>query len=155
MNDKHYSGKVCPKHPDLGGERVKSNYNCISCHAEMAAKTKKKKYWSSDEARQTIIARVVAGKAARRLVDPEYRQTVFEAAVNRRAAKMQRIPPWADRTKIRAIYKQAKEQGLTVDHIIPLRGKLVSGLHVENNLQLMPGKLNSSKGNKFDLEASK
>lgn len=149
MNDKHYFGKVCTKHPDLMGERIKSNYNCISCHAESASRTKKNKYWSNEETRKAIITKVVTNKAIRRSVDPEYRQSVQEAAVNRRMAKMKRIPPWADKSKIRVIYRIAKEQGLTVDHIIPLRGKMVSGLHVENNLQLLPAKANSSKGNKY------
>lgn len=151
MNDKHYYGKVCVKHPQLLGERLKSNYNCIGCHAESASRTKKKKYWSDEEHRKSLINRVVLNKAARRLVDPEYRQTVQNAAVTRRVAKLKRIPSWADMTKIREIYKNAKELGMTVDHIIPLRGQLVSGLHVENNLQLLPSKLNSSKGNKYTV----
>lgn len=39
-----------------------------------------------------------------------------------------------------------------IDHIIPLQGKLVSGLHVWNNLQVIPAFDNTSKGNKFCIE---
>jgi hypothetical protein len=65
-------------------------------------------------------------------------------------ALIKRIPKWADRTKIRNIYKEAREKGMTVDHVIPLRGKLVSGLHVHNNLQILPASVNFSKGNAFE-----
>lgn len=66
-------------------------------------------------------------------------------------AKMKRVPSWANLEAIKQIYCLAAEQNLTVDHIIPLRGKLVSGLHVENNLQLVPSSINSSKGNRYHV----
>ena len=37
-----------------------------------------------------------------------------------------------------------------VDHIIPIKGKYVSGLHVWNNLQVIPAVENQRKTNKFE-----
>jgi hypothetical protein len=66
----------------------------------------------------------------------------------RHAAKMKRFPAWADKDKITEIYSKCPK-GMTVDHIFPLQGKLVSGLHVPENLQYLSKKENSSKGNRF------
>lgn len=59
-------------------------------------------------------------------------------------------PNWANLEKIKQIYKEAQEKGLEVDHIIPLRGKYISGLHVEGNLQLVSKHINCVKGNRYD-----
>lgn len=66
-----------------------------------------------------------------------------------RHALKQQTPPWASPEKIRAWYKLAKAADLTVDHVIPLKGKLVSGLHVESNMQLLTKSKNASKGNRI------
>ena len=74
------------------------------------------------------------------------------ATAKRRAQKLRAIPPWADLKKIRELYKEAKRLGMVVDHIIPLQGQLVCGLHVETNLQLLTASENSQKHNKYYVE---
>jgi hypothetical protein len=76
----------------------------------------------------------------------------------RRTAKMQRTPAWLtaiDHERIENEYKLAallaKVTGSPwhVDHIIPLQGKMVSGLHVPSNLRAIPGIENVVKANIF------
>jgi hypothetical protein len=62
----------------------------------------------------------------------------------------QRTPLWSERKQILQFYKNCPE-GYHVDHIIPLQGALVSGLHVLSNLQYLTVKENLQKGNKFIL----
>jgi hypothetical protein len=66
----------------------------------------------------------------------------------RKAMKLSRVPSWANIEKIREIYS-ACPSGHHVDHIVPLQGKFVSGLHVETNLQYLPALENLRKHNKF------
>jgi hypothetical protein len=73
----------------------------------------------------------------------------------KRAAKAKRTVAWANLDKIAEVYVMAKfAEELTlqphhVDHVIPLRGKLISGLHVETNLRVIPGADNLRKHNRF------
>lgn len=75
----------------------------------------------------------------------------------RRAKFTKQLPPWADSGSIKLIYRQAKEAtertGIKhhVDHIIPLTGKLVSGLHVHTNLQVVKASENLRKHNHFEV----
>lgn len=73
----------------------------------------------------------------------------------RRAAKMQATPPWATQFYIDEAYHLAKLRTLAtgfewhVDHVVPLKGKTVCGLHVESNLAVIPGRENNSKSNRY------
>lgn len=59
------------------------------------------------------------------------------------------MPVWADRQAIREVY-QNRPEGMHVDHIVPIRGELVCGLHVESNLQYLPSDVNMKKSNRFN-----
>ena len=69
-------------------------------------------------------------------------------AAKRRAAKLQRTPPWADHEAINFFY-ECCPAGCHVDHIVPLRGDIISGLHVAENLQWLPALENLRKHNKW------
>lgn len=64
------------------------------------------------------------------------------------------MPKWASAEAICRVYEDAREltkkTGVPhqVDHIVPLRSALVSGLHVEFNLRPMPKAENNRKGNR-------
>jgi hypothetical protein len=66
----------------------------------------------------------------------------------RRALQLNATPKFANTKKIREIYKNCPK-GYVVDHIVPLQGKIVCGLHVEWNLQYLTPSENSSKSNRF------
>jgi hypothetical protein len=77
----------------------------------------------------------------------------FEYVVRRKRAIDNQTPSWANLDQIRGIYqdcinknKVAGRAAFHVDHVIPLRGKYVSGLHVETNLQVIPATKNLKKG---------
>jgi len=74
----------------------------------------------------------------------------------RRANEKRATPGWADYQGIAKFYSVATETSVAtgekhhVDHIIPLNGKLVCGLHVQHNLQVISATENLKKGHRFE-----
>lgn len=77
------------------------------------------------------------------------RNTAYARAYNLR--KQQRTPAWSERRAILDFYFLCPPDH-EVDHIIPLKGRLVSGLHVLANLQYLTTSENCAKSNYFDPE---
>lgn len=105
------------------------------------------KEWSKSNAE-----RVTANRKARYLRTPE---KILAANRDRQIRKLNAIPAWANKFFIEEAYHLAKLREKVcggkwhVDHIVPLKSKLVCGLHVEYNLQVIPGVDNIKKGNRY------
>jgi hypothetical protein len=86
----------------------------------------------------------------------ENRESIYATNDARRNKERVAQPPWIDNAAVKAVYLKAKEiSAITgelhhVDHIIPLRGRTVSGLHVPWNLQIIPADENRRKSAKCD-----
>ena len=165
-----YVGDDCEN--NHGGERYTVNGQCVKCASirnkkwmkDNAVERKKytdkyksdnadkiNAYWETESGknvRQKIIAKRKSkgGYAYQRMID------------NMR--KLSRVVSW-EQELTEFVGKEAhslaklREQTIggkwSVDHIIPVRGKIVSGLHTWNNLQVIPMQQNRSKFNRLEV----
>jgi hypothetical protein len=99
-----------------------------------------RQYHKSEKAKQ---------KQKERRQTHEHKKLRLHLSRKRELAKKHRTPPWADLDKIKEFYKNCPKD-MTVDHIIPLQGKNVSGLHIFENLQYLTRLENFRKGNRYE-----
>jgi hypothetical protein len=190
-NALRYAGKVCVKHPDLGGERYVASYGCISCSLGAVKKNqaknrdlvhaRNKKYreqnpekirqmhqdWRKDNAAHDAERKQQYRAQNAEKVKATYKE-YYEANYTRMLAKrnkqhadkLNRTPAWLTGDEFWMIEQAYELAALRtrlfgfawhVDHVIPLRGKLVSGFHTPYNLQVIPAVDNLRKSNQMEL----
>lgn len=118
-----------------------------TANKELIAKSNRKYVLENSETR----------KATMRSYRQRTKDMQAEYVRRRQSAKMQRTPKWLTEEDVwvmREAYNLAKIRtnmfgfAWHVDHILPLQGKTVSGLHVPTNLQVIPWLDNVKKHNK-------
>lgn len=133
----------------------KRMYRCNNCRSEDAVKWGKKNPEKMRLKRERYLTKH-PGNAQTFCKDWKVRNPHKVLASNsiRRAEKLQRTPAWlttSDLTEMAWAYQLCSERThLTgtdhhVDHIVPLKGKYMSGLHVPANLRIVTANLNLSR----------
>lgn len=171
--------EICQKHPELNGKRY-GNRACVACQNLATRKwysNNKEKH-----AKLTAIQYQLITKKKRKENPEHYKAAVkrFHERHPEKAKEWSRKwrtenrAKWLENGKhswilryaimgaqkiSKAYSKEIKEfyrncpSGYEVDHIVPLRGKTVNGLHVPWNLQYLHALENKRKGNKVQESA--
>lgn len=145
----YFTGKPC-KNGHIA-PRLKSNRSCKECsYAKREAYEKSESYttWKAKNKKTVATNWQKRNKGSVNANTRKYQ-----------AAKLQRTPAWLsefDLLKMKCLYQVAamrtRESGEEwhVDHIVPLQGKTVSGLHTPWNLTVIRGSENVRKSNRYD-----
>jgi hypothetical protein len=161
---RYFTGIKCKN--DHFAERYSSSGHCIACDNERVRPNNQrkeicKKYYENNKEKCAKAASKWREKSG---MSYEYTKRtraknpglMHFANAKRHAAKMRRTPAWLNAghwLEIESVYKYCsvlRNIGLDyqVDHIVPLQGKSVSGLHAPWNLQVLTASENASKGNR-------
>lgn len=160
----YFTGRPC-KHGHVA-ERKTKNGSCRECMQSISqnwySKNKDKMKLSRAMRRDTINKRLrfnykespekqIEWSRSWRSTNPAKSNAT---RARRRSVKIKATPSWANMNDILYFYEKAalatEANGILhhVDHIVPLQGKSVCGLHVAWNLQILTAKENISKGNR-------
>ena len=147
----YFTGKACKRgHVAL---RRALNGMCVECEMLKNNDNSRKEYMRQYAEQNRTKLREIASRWQK-----ENKGKVNANTAKRHTAKMNRQPKWLtkeDKETIKSLYQLAaiykKECGIDchVDHIVPLQGHQVNGLHVPWNLQVLPAVENIRKSNKF------
>lgn len=144
----------------------KSELNKIRCaryRQRNASQLKERRAQRYADNKDAIIASLAEYRAsgrhaisAKRWADANV-VTVRSIGARRRARLRAAVPPWADHQRIKLVYQRAEDATLltgiphVVDHIVPLNGRTVCGLHWHGNLQVLTAEANLRKSNKLQI----
>tara|TARA_R110002020_G_scaffold52839_1_gene148249 strand:+ start:169 stop:624 length:456 start_codon:yes stop_codon:yes gene_type:complete len=112
-----------------------------------ARKAKVREYYNNNKEKVQLKNRIYGSQWKK-----DNKDKVNAATARRRAARLSATPKWLADTELKEIdtfYKIAQwySEDMHVDHIVPLQGDNVCGLHVPWNLQVIPALDNLAKGN--------
>lgn len=158
----YFTGKPCPK--GHIAPRLTSIQQCVECKRERVNAYNKSAKGKEKEAERRNRPDNLAkrkeyrdsehGKKLRKKLWSEWyannKGVVAFLGSKKRAKELRRVVEWADADVIKEIYTTARAINRVVDHVVPLRGKNVCGLHTHNNLAIVSHEHNASKSNKFN-----
>lgn len=126
---------------------AKSRANNLANYRKHAAKRR-----AYDKARASTPKRAAEVNMRTLAYAKRHRGRMNARLALRRARQKQATPVWLTHSQLaemQVIYEHARANSLEVDHVIPLSGEMVSGLHVPWNLQAIPRTENRRKANKL------
>lgn len=158
---RYFSGSTCIR--GHIAERSVSRGVCLSCAAQKKSEWQQKNRprlleYKRERYRATFNEKRDSRNAATAAWQRNNRDKANAKDARRRAAELRALPAWFGEldalVMLEASDLAARREVATgvrwhVDHMIPLRAKYVSGLHCAANLQVIPGVLNQSKGNRM------
>lgn len=150
-------GDNCPQCSRRRNAEYKSRHPALVADARRAYKKARHAAGASmraDKKSQRDATRPMRRMAAKQRWKAANRGATNESTARRFATKMRATPAWADRKLMKdfytlaCIYTAELRLPFHVDHIVPLRSRLVCGLHTPSNLNVLPGSTNISKSNR-------
>ena len=144
---------MCLKHPELGGLRRlalgKYPSNCIACEREYKSSNSYKMKRNALRRAYRAANPEILSAQNKKYKASRHGMVIAHVKLRKTAIRRQKISKFFMK-EIAEIYA-GRLPGYQVDHIVPLKGKHVSGLHVPWNMQYLSAKENLRKSNTVDV----